>query len=508
VDKLLLEVSQRFSAHMGEEVSFVEVRTHDGYVISPKDIISDVIRDSDPLVVVDYKSWAKDQEQFLEQTWGSISRPDFAGGYLKWLQVGYHKHNKIYASCSLGKDIVHISVYDIVTMRKTQKPGNYQFFNFYGIDRDSYLPWNATVDLIVDCKDKKTYYLELQLKSGTDHQSLISRIELIDDGFKISAGRQTLIQKAFVDYKSDIPLPPPIIKGPMLTELIEKEKNFTDIKPFEGNKSEGDSPLQVFQIEKVYPDESWKRNDIIYNLFMVNVRVENSSGEQIYITDISSQYYVKDKWVDCEYSLIGEKYGFYDYSFSGAPYNVPVYGKDSLLLCLKAEIAIKDAPQYDKLRRVHQSLPYPLPLVFTITDNHHKTTKLKVLCYHHDPLKVITQQKKEKEEKIKYDWWFQCDDTICLNRLWLGVYIKDNQLNMVTQNKGRNLDEDELYKYAWTASKDKLKEISIEWPDTQKDDTQYITIDLLVDEKKPYALHFTLHTFTSHYEEWKLLPSL
>jgi len=289
---------------------------------------------------------------------------------------------------------------------------------------------------------------------------------------------------------------------------LKKKKNFTDIKPFEGNKSEGDSPLQVFQIEKVYPDESWKRNDIIYNLFMVNVRVENSSGEQIYITDISSQYYVKDKWVDCEYSLIGEKYGFYDYSFSGAPYNVPVYGKDSLLLCLKAEIAIKDAPQYDKLRRVHQSLPYPLPLVFTITDNHHKTTKLKVLCYHHDPLKVITQQKKEKEEKIKYDWWFQCDDTICLNRLWLGVYIKDNQLNMVTQNKGRNLDEDELYKYAWTASKDKLKEISIEWPDTQKDDTQYITIDLLVDEKKPYALHFTLHTFTSHYEEWKLLPSL
>jgi len=242
---------------------------------------------------------------------------------------------------------------------------------------------------------------------------------------------------------------------------------------------------------------------------MVNVRIENSSSEQIYITNISSQYSVNDQWVDSAYTLIGEKYGFYDYHFTGAPYNIPVYSKDNMIMCFRAEIAIKDVPQYDKLRRVHQTLPYPLPLAFTLTDNHNKTTKLTVFCYHHDSIKVISQQKKEKEENIKYDWWFQCDDITCLNRLWMGAYVKDKQLNLVTQNKGRTLDEDELYKYVWTATKEKLNEISIEWPDTEKkEDSQYTTVDLVVDEKRPCALHFTFHTHSSHYEEWKPLPPL
>jgi hypothetical protein len=243
-------------------------------------------------------------------------------------------------------------------------------------------------------------------------------------------------------------------------------------------------------------------------MFMVNVRVENTSEEQIYITEISSQYSVKDQWIDCDYSLIGEKYGFYNYSFSQKPYNIYVDSKDSIILCFRAEIAIKDVPQIDKQRRVHQSLPYPLPLAFTLTDNHNKTTKLTVLCHHHDPISVMTQEKKEKEESIKYNWWFQCDDTLCLNRLWMGAYVKDRQLNLVIHNSGRNLDEDELYKYAWTATKENLKEISLEWPETKKEGSQYTTIDLLVDEKRPYALHFTFHTFTGHYEEWKALPTL
>jgi len=225
-----------------------------------------------------------------------------------------------------------------------------------------------------------------------------------------------------------------------------------------------------------------------------------------YQNKISSKYSVNDKWIDSEFSAIGEKYSFYNYSFHREPYNIPVKTKDSIILCFKAEIPIIDFPQNDKLRRVHHSLPYPLPLVFTLTDNHNKTSKLTVLCYHHDPIRVMTQQKKETDDNIKFDWWFQCDDTVCLNRQWLGVSIKDSQLNLVTQGQSLTLEGDELYRHAWSAAKDNLTEISLNWPGTKTEEGQYTTIDLLVEDKKPYALHFTLHTSTSHFEEWKVLP--
>jgi len=509
VDRLLLDISQRFSARIAEDVTFVEVRTIDGFLINSKDIISDVIQTNEILEVVDYKVWAKSQEKLLEKTWGSITRPDFAGESYKSLQVGYHKHNKIYATCSQGNQIIHIAVYDIITLRKIQTALKYQFFNFYGIDSKSYLPWNASVDLVVDIKEKKTCFLELQIKSGTDHQPLIKRIELIDDGFKISAGSPQLVQKPFLENKKTYILPPPIIQGSTLDELIAKDKERNaEIKGFEGNKSEGDSLLQIEQIEKVFPNETFSKNNTFYNQLMVNVRVENNSNDQIYITKISSQYSTNEKWIDSDYTLIGSKNGFYSYSFQAAPYNIPIPSKNSKIICLRAEIAISNFPQIDQRRRVHQSLQYPLPLVFTLTDNQNKTTKLTVLCYDNDPIEVMTQQKKETEEKKPFDWWLQCDDTSCLNRKWLGIRIQDEKLYCVTQGTSNNYGDDDFYRSAWSAAANKLNEISLNWPTSKSDKEkgQYISLDLLVDEKVPYALHITFQTFTSHYEEWIPYP--
>jgi len=363
--------------------------------------------------------------------------------------------------------------------------------------------------------------LEVSIQSCSDPQPEVHTIQLIDDGITITPGTAKQIQSPYPIVYKRYTVPETVCTGPSLDELAKKEaEDTTSVKPFEGNKSLGESFIVVEQIDKVYPDESWKREATFYNIMMVQVRVQNTShhDEPVFVTKVESEYQDKQgNWKPTTHSGIGNKNGYYNFTWTRSPFNIPFSKKDSALSALSAEIPIVNYLQADKNRRIHHSLPYPLPVRWTLTDNAGKTTKLNVLCYHEAKLSPASRAQKEKDAGFGFDAWMQCDDLNALHRVWLGLKhkIEENSFFLSTQGTSMNLTQDSLQRAVWNALQDtkksdgKFTEQLLEFPSRASGVEWFIEIRVMIDleNKHPYALHVTGKSTTSTIEAYKLLPS-
>lgn len=108
------------------------------------------------------------------------------------------------------------------------------------------------------------------------------------------------------------------------------------------------------------------------------------------------------------------------------------------------------------------------------------------------------------------DWWVQCDDLNALHRIWIsGSHdVENHTYTLSTQGTSITLTKDSLYKFAFSAIKQLLSEISMEFP-SNSSEIWKIHTKVMVDleNKNPYGLHVTAKTSTSSVEAYKLLPS-
>jgi len=233
-----------------------------------------------------------------------------------------------------------------------------------------------------------------------------------------------------------------------------------------------------------------------------------------FVTKVDSEYQdTQGNWVPCNSSGIGSKSGYYNYNWSRAPYNIPFSKKDSTLSALRADITIKNANQADRNRRVHSSLPYPLHVRFTMTDNNSKTTKLTVLCYHENTIESIIAQKdkKEKDAGSPFDLWVTCDDVPAIHRVYIGGYHhkEEHQYRLATAGSSQYITQDTLYGCVWKAIKEKRSEFSLGFPSKKEGDPWSIEVFVLIDleNKHPYGLHVVGKTSSSSVSVYKMLPS-
>ena len=77
VSDLLSEATIRFRAQrmLAKDDSFIQVRTIDGYIISPTDNVEDVIEQSDHLVLVNRSAWIADFKASCQPTYWYASLP-------------------------------------------------------------------------------------------------------------------------------------------------------------------------------------------------------------------------------------------------------------------------------------------------------------------------------------------------------------------------------------------------------------------------------------------------
>jgi len=355
----------------------------------------------------------------------------------------------------------------------------------------------------------------MSLQSCSDVRPAIDVVILQSEGSSFSVKEICRKQSAYPTISKRYVLPENTSKGPTLDDAAKKEAELKKAeKGFEGNKSTGDSCIVVEQNDKVYPSESWKSGDTFDNIFMVQVRIENTShhDETVYVTKAESEYQdAKGNWIPLEYTVIGYKSGYYNYSWSEPPYNMGFTKKDAEIAALRADIPIKGFPQADRMRRVHQSLPYPLHLRFKLTDNAGKSTKLSVVCYHEYTIESIVAQRsqKEKDNSTTFDLWTTCDDLDAIHRVWLaGAHDKkERYYTIYAPNTSTSLSDDSLYRHVYDSVKEKRTESLLDFNSTS--DPWHFEVRVMVDldNKCPYGLHVTGKTTTSSVEVYKMLPS-
>jgi len=289
--------------------------------------------------------------------------------------------------------------------------------------------------------------------------------------------------------------------------MKEEAEDRVKVVPFEGNKSVGESVIVLEQIDKPYPEQDSYSHQ---NSFSVDVRAQNTShhGEPVYLVKIESEHKNKEGlWVANARTLIGSKLQYYNYRWNQAPYNIAFSMKSSELLALRAGITI-DRPLLGNKRRVHNSLPYPLELRFTLTDNNGKSTKLSVLCYHDNKITDLPTREIKQKENGEFDWWLQCDDTELLYRMWTaGKYnVSAHRYAVSIANQVWNINQDKLDEAVWKAIQSKASEVLLE---SAKENGGFTECFAVVDLEKShaYALHVKLKTTTSQVDTWKLLPS-
>jgi hypothetical protein len=75
-----------------------------------------------------------------------------------------------------------------------------------------------------------------------------------------------------------------------------------------------------------------------------------------------------NNWVAAKDTVIGYKAGFYDYRWNWNVTNFSVEKHSVEKVAILCSIPIK-APQVDRLRRAHKSLPFPLKIRTTFEDD-------------------------------------------------------------------------------------------------------------------------------------------
>lgn len=139
----------------------------------------------------------------------------------------------------------------------------------------------------------------------------------------------------------------------------------------------------------------WARDDKVPHYIYTEVLVSNNTDKKVNFVKLQAEYKnAAGEWVDTK-GWVGYKYGNFDYRSYNADV-VPVEESSSEKLVLAMEIAVP-GKQYDRERRVQQTLPQPLHLRYTWTDSENKSAVLET-TYVNPPHDLPSKERISKRE--------------------------------------------------------------------------------------------------------------
>jgi len=510
VERLLRDIAARFEGFGVKpgQLRLAELTTYDGYIISPHDLIKDVLSDGDALRAVDFETWSESQAPLCKDQWLDVIRKDIVADDYKWIIVGKHEYNKLFIK--YGKNypgtqyekMIGLELYDMDSLQHFAKDGKVLAFSKEDKEKDSFWKLEAFFNVTKGVAKE----IEISVKSASDGKPVIKKLELKYDRF-IDKGAETIVQDDKDRYNpASYKLPSGSKTGPVLSDAVGTKKETPMAK------GSGHPTLQITQANAVEVNQNWysSSSESFTNYFISNFVLLNNGPNRLAITKVAAAYQAKDgKWIDQGLEFhTGSRRGFLDYYFTDAQ-GFTMDSKQQMEYCISIGITIK-SDQFEVQRRAHKSLPQPFKIKYTFEDSDGKKGEI-IVEQNNKPLELVTRASREKYLDKKVDLYAQCDDDKLEVRIFTHVLHNKEEKRLeiaLGSSSSKYFYIDDAKALAFQGVKEKKEEVQIE--DKYEEKGCSVILSGLIDLKNSrcYALKIALKTSTSTVTEYFLLPIL
>eukprot|EP01132_Coremiostelium_polycephalum_P001182 gene1182-1494_t len=379
VSRLLKDIAVRIQPFVPVDTTFIvsELKTADGFLISPHLTIEEALIENDLLVVVDFDSWKSEQQKLCKDLFCETSCVNYETDTPLTVGVGLHTQNKLYVTITQVKKLLRLELFDTSDLRGSiHKDGKHLMTHYEDDDQKNYAKvYFNVVNQIVES-------VECEVKTESANQPEIKIVAIqVKPGKQIAKGDIKHIQSAYDTLPvSGVTFPELVKTGPSypdydLDYYVSDGGNDKVAGPF-ANVVSG-SGIRFEQTDIIRADSSYPQGDSFINSFYTDLQVVNTTEKKLTITKVSSEYQDKQgEWQPIQ-AFFGTKSGG-NYNWSREGTLIQVDSRDTFPISVNSRITIK-GKVLDRNKRSHGSLPNPLNIRITIVDDTQTTTLIPVV---------------------------------------------------------------------------------------------------------------------------------
>ncbi|KAN0037031.1 hypothetical protein ACTFIV_002359 [Dictyostelium citrinum] len=471
VSDLFKEIANKFAAYSTEEFIVSELKTVDGFVISPHYLVEDVILENDVLLVIDFESWKNEQFKLCTKSFVLFALENFEDDNKLRVNVGLNTMNKLFVSIGLYNKLYRLELFDSADLRAFHKEGEHPVTHWEdGKGNEAKVFFVVNGGIVTKVKTV--------ISTVSSPKPLIQTIDIKLNGTKIEAGDIKTIQEAYEPYDSDsaVVVPQEVREGKSYQDYDQYDYYTTD----GGNGSDashhaivtGPSDIRFEQVDITRSEMSnyATNNGGFMNSFYTDFQITNNNADRVTLSKITAEYQDKEgKWVPFTNSLFGTKRSnqINDYSWRTDNILIPLESRDTIKLSTNTRVEIKGVNS-ERLQRSHHSLPNELHIKIYIHDDKQNVTTIPVF-YKNKTEDPVTMTLKTRQARIdKPIVFFQTVDNLETNvRGWVQLTADKsdgkNIFNFTTicSNSSHYISQASLHSFVYGAKKENEKKYKI-----------------------------------------------
>ncbi|EFA76117.1 hypothetical protein PPL_10696 [Heterostelium album PN500] len=471
VSRLFKDIGDRFTPYnpSDDDLIISELRTADGFFVSPHLTISDALVDGDYLTAVDFDTWKNEQYKLCKTIFETIRVKDHDKDTTLNTSIGINTKNNLFISVSVGTTLMRLDLFDSSDLKLYAKDGKH-LVTLYDNEETK-----ASSKAFFVVENGSVVAVEVQSKTLTSPSEEIRVVKIQRVGKKISKLDVVNVQSAYkFTTLPNVTFPEPTKTGfefPDTTlDCYTDGVGGNGTKPEDYFKVTSTSNIRFEQIDRTFVEHGWFQSDkgITNSFYYTDIQVVNNSSDKISLTKVSAEYQdLEGNWVAADGCFFGFKKGIYNYAWHYDATVVPITPKEVFHVALNVRIPIKKNLA-DKQRRSALCMADPLNIRITLIDSTQVSTVLPIKYVNKTKYPVVvTQASRQKyigeSTKIVHFQYIDSLEREDRTYVQIGKVVEQGSENLVFSTSLNSttyyINNDTLAKFSWEAKKTKQSKL-------------------------------------------------
>eukprot|EP01133_Synstelium_polycarpum_P021130 gene21130-25384_t len=464
------DIGDRFAPFNTSEDDLIisELRTADGYLVSPHLTISDALVENDVLVAVDFESWKTEQYKLCGTAFESLSLADYENDNTLTLNVGTNTKNNLYVSVSQYKQLHRLEIFDLTDLNAYTAEGKHLITHYENSETKAY----AKAYFVVS--NGSVGQIELEVKTFSAPRPEIKLVDILIKGKKVTKSSVKVVQASYDNSPlQGVVFPTEEVSGPAFPDY-DMDYTTTDGgnagQPEDFMNITSSSGVRFEQVDVVRTEHGHPSNGLTSNMYYTDLQLTNTTEKKITLTKLTAEYQNKEgKWETVP-AFFGVKQGVYNYSWRWEATPIPLDSRDTIKLSINTRLSLP-VKLGDRLRRSSKAVPNPVNIRITVTDDTQVATVLPVVYRNKTEYPVVANLKYRQKSVGESDpiVHFQTVDNFNSETRAFSQIIKklergaeELKLSNSFTNTYYTITNDTLHKFAYQASKAKTDKFKID----------------------------------------------